>query len=140
MTTSASLPFSRRLILLGSVALASTRRARAAPLHLPRKVRIAIAGFDGHAGEILRMLPSTPEVELTAVADAGSDHLAWDAAGKDPFVQKARSYSTLETLLSSEKLDLVAICNNDGERASAILACLDRNLNVIAEKPLAIDR
>jgi len=140
MPSSPSLAFSRRLILLGSLAFASTQRARTAPLRLPHKVRIAIAGFDGHVDEILGMLPSTPDVELTAVANAGSDRAAWDTAGRNPFVRKARSYSTLEDLLSNEKLDLVAICNNDGERAAAILACLDHNLHVIAEKPFAIDR
>jgi predicted dehydrogenase len=43
-------------------------------------------------------------------------------------------------MLARENLDLVAICNNNGERAAAIIACLQRNLDVIAEKPLALKR
>jgi predicted dehydrogenase len=41
-------------------------------------------------------------------------------------------------MLDKEKLDLVAVCNNNGERAAAILDCISRNLDVIAEKPFAL--
>jgi predicted dehydrogenase len=43
-------------------------------------------------------------------------------------------------MLAHERLDVVAICNNDGERAAAILACAARKIDVIAEKPLATNR
>jgi len=48
---------------------------------LPRKIRLALAGFDGHPEEILRVLPQLPDVELVAVAGAESDS---GAAGQRP--------------------------------------------------------
>ena len=43
-------------------------------------------------------------------------------------------------MLDQEKLDVVAVCNPNGERAAAVLAVVERQLHVIAEKPLAIER
>jgi predicted dehydrogenase len=43
-------------------------------------------------------------------------------------------------MLSREKLDVVALCNNGGRRTPGILACAARKLDVIAEKPLAMNR
>ena len=50
----------------------------------------------------------------------------------------AAQYRDYRQMLDREKLDVVAVCNNNGERAAAILACVERGLNVVAEKPLAI--
>jgi predicted dehydrogenase len=43
-------------------------------------------------------------------------------------------------MLDRERLDVVGVCNNNGERAEAVLACLERKLHVAAEKPLAVER
>jgi len=43
-------------------------------------------------------------------------------------------------MLQKETLDCVAICNNNGRRAAAIIACAERKLDLIAEKPFAITR
>jgi predicted dehydrogenase len=43
-------------------------------------------------------------------------------------------------MLDAEKPDAVAVCNNNGERAAAILAAVEHKSHVIAEKPLALDR
>ena len=131
----------RRSWLAGSLALpalaqSSTSRAVA----LPRKIRLGIIGFDGHVDEILRVLPRLTNVELVGVADAASDAGAIAANAKNPYVSRARRYSTTDEMLAREALDCVAICNNDGDRASAILACAARKLDAIAEKPLALNR
>ena len=39
-----------------------------------------------------------------------------------------------------EKLDVAAVCNNNGARAGAVLECVNRKLHVVAEKPLSINR
>lgn len=103
-----------------------------------RKIRVGLSGFDGHPEEILRVLPEAPELELAAVADDGSDPVARAQSLKDPFAARARHYDALEDMLAHEKLDVVALCNNNGRRAAAIRACAARKLNVIAEKPLAL--
>jgi predicted dehydrogenase len=109
-------------------------------VRLPRKIRLALAGFDGHPEEILRVLPQLPDVELVAVASEASDPGAQANALKNRYAAKARRYDTLAQLLAAEQLDVVAICNHNGRRTPAILACAARKLNAIAEKPLALHR
>ena len=99
-------------------ALAQSRSPRA--VALPRKIRVGIIGLDGHEAEILRVLPRLPDVELAAVADAASEPEALAAHVKNPYVSGSRRYSTTDELLRREALDCVAICNNDGDRASVI--------------------
>lgn len=111
----------------------------AEPVRLRRKIRLAIAGLEGHADEIARPLDNLPDVEIAGIADR-------DAAAVHSFIRgrkrlaAARIYSDYQRMLDAEKPDLVAVCNNDGERAAAIIECAGRGLDVIAEKPLAITR
>ena len=102
------------------------------PLRLPRKVRLAMLGLEGHIGEILDPLPLLPDVELVAVADRDPKRLASAA--------HAHQYADYRELLERESLDVAGICLTNGERAAAILACAARKIHVVAEKPLAIER
>jgi predicted dehydrogenase len=133
--------FNRRRLLLGTLGASLLAQTKPADeVRMPQKIRMAIAGFDGHVNEILRVMTQLPDVELVAVADAGSDSEATRSALEAAPVARAHRYARLSELLDHESLDLVALCNNNGDRASAILACASRNLNVIAEKPLALNR
>jgi predicted dehydrogenase len=132
---------SRRRLLAGTLGSSLLAQVETSPeVRLPRRIRLALAGFDGHPEEILRVLPQLPDVELVAVAGEESDPDAQANAFKNRYVAKARRYETLAELLGSEQLDVVAVCNHNGRRAAAILACAARKLNVIAEKPLALQR
>ncbi len=109
----------------------------AEPVRLPAAVRIAILGFDGHTGEILGRLPQLPDVEVAAVSDPDPQVTA--RALWNPRLAKAKQYTDYRRMLDAEKLDMVAVCNPNGDRAAAILACVERKLHVIAEKPLAVE-
>jgi predicted dehydrogenase len=130
--------WSRRGWLLAMAA--SVVEGSAETVKLPNKVRLGIIGFDGHVDDILRPLPDFPDVELVAVADAASDARAIQSVLRNPFVSKARRYTNYAEMLDKEGLDCVGICNNNGERAAAIIACAERKLNLIAEKPYATSR
>ena len=131
---------SRRALIAGA-ALASAAIADETGIQrLSRKIRIGMIGFDGHPGEILGQLKRLPDVELACYAVDGSDPAALQSNLKNPAVQKAKRYDEYEPMLAQEKLDLVAVCNNDGRRTKAILACAAKGLHVIAEKPLALNR
>jgi predicted dehydrogenase len=132
---------SRRHLLAGALGSGLMAQMESAPqVRLPRKIRLALAGFDGHPEEILRVLPQLPDVELTAVAGEESDAEALAIGLKNRFAAKARRYDTLAQLLAREQPDVVAVCNHNGRRSAAILACAARKINVIAEKPLALHR
>jgi predicted dehydrogenase len=129
-------PFSRRTLLAGGAA--SLALADTAPIRLPAKVRLGIIGLVGHTSEITGPLASLPDVELVAVADpdrAGCTRLA--AGARFP---AATIYDDYRAMLNREKLDMVGVCNDNGARAAAVLACAERKVHVIAEKPLAVNR
>jgi len=118
---------SRRALLAGTALLAP-----AAAVSLPRRIRLAILGLEGHTGELLDPLPLLPDVELVAVSDA-------DPARRAKFAKPGvRPYADHLELLNAEKPDVAALCGNHAERATLLLACAQRKINVISEKPLAI--
>ncbi len=107
-------------------------------VRLPGKVRVALVGTEGHPEEIVRPLPQLPDVEVVAMA--GPDARALERYARGKGLAEARIYADYRRMLEGEKLDVVAICNPNGERAAAIVECAARKLHVIAEKPLAIER
>jgi predicted dehydrogenase len=130
--------WSRRSLFTAAAAFAA--QSRAETIRLPRSVRLGLIGYDGHVADVLQPLADCPDVELVAVADDGSDARAIDSALRNRAVAKARRYPESTRMLEGEQLDCVAICNNNGRRAAAIVACAERRLNLIAEKPFAINR
>lgn len=113
--------------------------AQAAPreiVRLPKKVRLAIIGLEGHTSEILDPMNQLPDVELAAVWDR-DPKVAQDFAGSR-HGRGARAYGGWRELLDRETLDMVGICGTNGERAEIILECAKRKLHIVAEKPLAI--
>jgi predicted dehydrogenase len=93
--------------------------AAANALDLPKPVRVAIYGKEGHTGEVTGPAKQFPK-QIEVVAQA--------AAGSEPFA----------ALLDRVKPDVAAICGDNGVRAAAILECAKRGLPFIAEKPFAI--
>ena len=132
----------RRSLLSGAAGsiLAAAQTPAQPLLRLPRKIKLGIIGFDGHVGDVLRPLSRLPDIELTAVADADTDPATLKSNLRNPMVAKAHRYATAAEMLARESLDVAAVCNNDGDRAGAILQCAERKLHVIAEKPLATAR
>ncbi|MBI4910592.1 MAG: Gfo/Idh/MocA family oxidoreductase [Acidobacteria bacterium] len=127
---------SRRHALAGSAALFAP--AAVAELRLPRKIRLGLLDLEGHAGEIIRPLSQLPDVEVTAIAHP--DAAVVDRQKKNPRLAHAKHYPDWRRMLDQEQFDVVSVCNANGPRAEAILACLDRKVHIIAEKPLALDR
>ncbi len=129
----------RRRWITGSAAAALAAQSPEPPVRLPRKVRLALIGLEGHTRQILSPLGRLPEVELAAVAHPDPAALA-RAAKKNRRLARARHYRDYREMLDREKLDVAAVCNPNGDRAAVVLACLRRGLHVAAEKPLALNR
>ena len=119
-------------------ASAMVTSAFAAPVKFPRKIRLAIIGQDGHLGEILSPLPQLPDVEVVACSDTSEAGLSSLIRKKG--LEKAKAFLDQEKMLDEMKPDVVAVVNDDGGRAKSVLACLQRGIHCIAEKPLAIQR
>jgi len=122
---------------LGAAALAGAA-ANAEPLRLPRKLRMALIGLEGHTGEVTGPLELLPDLEIVALADP--DPARMERAARNSRLSAARRYTDYRSLLDHETLDIAAVCGSNGERAPGILACAGRKLHIVAEKPLALDR
>jgi predicted dehydrogenase len=106
--------------------------AAVVPLRLPRKIRVGLAGMEGHTGEILTPMKSVPDLELVCVSDPNAKLLEKFPAG-------VRRYADYRQMLEKEKLDILAVCGPNHTRSEIILAGVSRKLHIAAEKPLAID-
>ncbi len=125
----------RRQLLTAAAALA----AQAAELRLPHKIRLGLIDLEGHVGEILKPLPMLPDIEVAAIAHP-DPAVVQKLARSNQRVSAAQYYNDWRRMLDDQKLDMVSVCTANGPRAQAILACLDRKLHVIAEKPVALTR
>ncbi|MCX6599350.1 MAG: Gfo/Idh/MocA family oxidoreductase [Acidobacteria bacterium] len=99
-------------------------------IRLPRKIRVAIIGADGHTAEVTDHLRDLPDVEFACYA----------LSKPNPKWSGAKHYTDHRQMLDQEKLDVVAVTTDDGARAAAVLDCVSRKLNFVAEKPLARTR
>ncbi len=127
---------SRRTLVTGA-ALATQLAARQI-VRLPRKIRVALIGLEGHISEILDPMDRLPDLQLVAIQDADPQRVAQVSEGKH--ASGARRYSDWRELLNNENLDIAAVCGTNGERAEIILECARRKIHVVAEKPLAITK
>ncbi len=127
--------FSRRGLVLSPLAMAAAAVAEepaADVVRLPRRIRVGILGLEGHTNLILTPLNRLPDVEIVAYWSSDKTELRR--------VPSAKRYDDWKAMLDTEKLDVVAITNNNGQRTAAILEAAKRKINIVAEKPLAIDR
>jgi len=125
---------SRRAWIAGA---AMAAQAAGPPVvRLPKKVRVAIIGLEGHIGQLLEPMDRLPDVELVAIQDR--DPALMRQVLESKHGAHARLYGKWRDLLDAEKLDIAGICGTNGERAEVILECAQRKLNIVAEKPLAI--
>lgn len=125
-----------RRMALGGMAILAARSAEPPALRLPRKLRLAMLGFEGHQGLILNELPRLPDIELVAIYDSNPAQLAGN--GRRPALAGARRYDDFRRLLDKEKVDIAGVCGPTSEHTPAILACAERGVNVVSEKPLAL--
>jgi predicted dehydrogenase len=132
MTTVAS----RRDVLKAAAIVTLGRQTPQEALRLPRDVRVAIIGLEGHYSEILEVAREHPAVRVTAIADDDPELLS--RAARNPILKSAKAYSDYRELLDGEKLDVAAVCGRNSPRAGIVRACAERRLAVVAEKPLAI--
>jgi predicted dehydrogenase len=126
------MPIQRRSFLLGQ---ASAALLAAAPLRLPKKVRVAFVGTDGHTAEVTAAMPDLPDIEIAAIHD--TPKRAPNFARRFP---NAKVFTAdYRTMLDEVKPDIVAVCNILSDHAAAILECVQRGIHVIAEKPIATE-
>ena len=83
---------------------------------VPARVRVLIVGTEGHTSEVQDPAKEHSQIEILETVKGNQDYGA---------------------RLDALKPDVVAVCTDDGKRAAVILACVERGIPFIAEKPFA---
>lgn len=96
-------------------------------------MRIAIIGL-GRAGRVhLDAWRAVPGIRVVAVCDP--DDAVRARAAEEGMV----AYRTLPQLLGDCRVDAVSVASPPAEHADTAIACLEHGLDVLCEKPLAVD-
>jgi predicted dehydrogenase len=95
-------------------------------------MRVGIIGAGGIAREHRRGYARLEGVDLAGIADPSAD-----ARGRAASEWGTRGYETVEELLENAKPEAVSICSPPSAHADAAIACLNRGVAVLCEKPLA---
>lgn len=99
-------------------------------------VKLALVGLQGHWYEVMEALPSLPAVQLVAVADTNAEALARvpNLPGATP---ETRTFTDYRELLAQARPEVVVEAGIDSARAEVLLACAERGVDFICEKPMA---
>ena len=100
--------------------------------------KLGLIGLKGHYYVVVNSLSSLPEVSIVAAADDNPQALKRvpEFAGAGP---DTRTYLDYRELLANHELDIVVEAGTDGDRADVLVACAERGINLISEKPMAKD-
>lgn len=95
---------------------------------------VGLIGLDGHQGVILEGIAARPDVHLVAVTGASE---AMERIERHPSVSEHTVfYDDYRRMLNEAEMDIVGVCNVNGERAPVLLACADAGVHIVSEKPL----
>jgi len=95
-------------------------------------VRIGIIGCGGIASQHVRGYQTCENVEIGAGADVDVQRAA-HVAGQD------HAYASYHQMLENEELDAVSVCTPPKFHKDAVCAALEAGINVLCEKPLAMN-
>lgn len=102
----------------------------------PEQIRVGIIGIEGHVSEITNAAKQMPSLRITAVAETKPAQVK--KVKTEAAYANARLYDDYRKLLDAEKLDVIAICGENGGRAEILMDCAERKIPIASEKPLTI--
>lgn len=98
-------------------------------------MKAALIGLEGHQGAMLEGVAQMDDVELVAVASEDSEKLE-GMKGSAAASPSTRFYTDWRELLEECEVDVACVCTVNGERAAVLVACADRAIHLLSEKPL----
>ena len=95
---------------------------------------VGLIGLDGHQGQILEGIVGRPDIRLAAVT--GAPERTERIKGHPSVSGDTVLYEDYRRMLDEAELQVVGICNVDGDRAPILSACADAGMHIVSEKPL----
>jgi predicted dehydrogenase len=102
-------------------------------------IRLGLIGATSHWQTYAPALKLVPELKLVAVAVAGPEETTGAFDHAPGLTLDTRRYDDARKMLDTERLDVVQVSARNDRIPAWSLACLERGLHVMAEKPLAMD-
>jgi predicted dehydrogenase len=96
-----------------------------------RPIRIGVVGAGVFGRKHMETVRSVPDCELVAVADPSPEAAAWSRE------RGVRCFSNYVEMLDREKLDAVIVATPNLLHVPVGLACVERGLPMLVEKPIA---
>jgi predicted dehydrogenase len=105
-----------------------------------RKLKLGLLGCGWYGMVDVKAALQVGEVEIVALCDVDSDHLAKSAADVEKLqATRPRTFKLYEDLLQSPGLEALIIATPPHWHALHLVAALERGLDVYCEKPLSYD-
>lgn len=106
---------------------------------MEKKLKLAFIGARGHVGYVLGVLKDLPELDVCGVASGGEEPVEnlvkyVEQAGRET----PKAYADYIEMLDTEKPDIVSVCGPFELHAQMCCDCLERNIHVFCEKPVAL--
>ena len=105
---------------------------------MENKSKLALIGARGHVGYVLRVLKDLPEVSVCAVSSGSSESAEPLAGNCRNLGHDPKIYDDYISMLDMEKPDIVSVCGPFELHAKMCCDCLERNISVFCEKPIAL--
>lgn len=104
---------------------------------MAEKIRLGIIGIGNMGAAHAKNVAAgkCPDFVLTAVADIKPDRLAWAAAELPASVKR---YDSAEALLECGEVDACMICVPHYDHPKYAIACMQRGIHVMVEKPAGV--
>ena len=104
---------------------------------MAEKIRLGIIGIGNMGAAHAKNVAAgkCPDFVLTAVADIKPDRLAWAAAELPASVKR---YDSAEALLERGEVDACMICVPHYDHPKYAIACMQRGIHVMVEKPAGV--
>lgn len=99
---------------------------------MTKKLKVGVVGAGIYGIHHVDVYQQNPYVELVAVCDH-SEQIRKDIEEK----YNVKTYATTEEMVSNEELDAVSIATPDHLHVEPALACINKGIDVLIEKPLA---
>ncbi len=99
-------------------------------------LQVGVIGLKGHQGVALSGIAQREDCRLAAVCDDDESKLA-EAAQGPAADENTLTFTDAQQMLAEVELDVVVEAGTDNLRGQTIIACAERGIHVLAEKPLA---